>query len=64
MKYYGFMVSELSGSIEDLEGTFDYKPSHESCGFAFAKWFENERDKDISKLYIINEIKNKQLKRD
>jgi len=57
MKYYGFMVCELDGTIEDLEGNFDYKPSHESCGFSFAKWFKNEDDRNKSKEYIIKEIK-------
>lgn len=59
MKYYGFMVSEFDGYIEDLEGNFDYKPSHESCGFAFAKWFTNKDDRDNCKLYIIKEINNR-----
>lgn len=59
MEYYGFMVSEFDGYIEDLEGNFDYKPSHESCGFAFAKWFTNKDDRDNTKLYIIKEINNR-----
>jgi len=56
MKYYGFMVSELDGYIENLEGEFDWKPSHESCGFAFAKWFKTEQERNQSKEFIINEI--------
>lgn len=59
MRYYGFMVSELDGNIEDLEGNFDWKPSHESCGFSFAKWFTNIIDRDESKKYIKQEIKNR-----
>ncbi len=63
MYYYGFMVCELTGEIENLEGNFNWKPSHESCGFSFAKWFLNIADRNKSKKYIKQEIKNKILNR-
>ncbi len=59
MKYYGFMVCEFTGEIENLEGDFNWKPFHESCGFSFAKWFTNIMDRDESKKYIKQEIKIK-----
>lgn len=62
MKYYGFMVCELDGTVEDLEGDFKYKPSHESYGFAFAKWFTNIENRNKTKQYIIQEIKNRKIR--
>ena len=62
MRYFGFMVSELTGDVDDLEGEFDYKPSHETCGFAFAKWFKTKNKRDESKDFIKNEIEKKRGK--
>ena len=62
MYYYGFMVSELTGEIDKLEGEFDWKPEHESCGFAYTKWYKLESKRDELLLYTkeqINEIKSR-----
>jgi len=55
--YYGLMVNELDGSIENLEGNFEYKPSHESCGFSFAKWFTDKEERDKCSIYMTEQIK-------
>ncbi len=60
MKYYGFMVSELTGEVDNLECDVDYKPAHESCGFSFAKWFESEEKRDKIKQYTQDRIKEVQ----
>ena len=53
-RYYGYMVSELTGEIENLEGVYEYKPGHESTGFAYAKWFTKRADRDKSRsLYTL-----------
>ena len=57
-KYYGVFVSELSGEVDNLEGDYDYKPSHESCGFSFAKWFTDKSERDETCEYMKNEISN------
>lgn len=60
MKYYGFMVTELTGEIDNLECDCDYKPSHETCGFSFAKWFESKEQRDKIKSYtqkMIEEVR-------
>ena len=62
MKYYGFMVSELTGEVDDLECEADYKPKHESCGFSYAKWFEDNVERGKVKEFTINEIKKIQAK--
>ena len=62
MKYYGFMVCELSGEVDDLECEADYKPNHESCGFSYAKWFKDGVKRDKVKEFTINEIKKIQAK--
>lgn len=59
MKYYGFMVCELDGDIENLEVECEYKPPHESCGFSFAKWFKTEPERDKCKEYINERIQYK-----
>lgn len=56
-KYYGFMVSELTGEVDNLECDVDYKPPHESCGFSFAKWFTGEEKRDKCKEYTKKAIK-------
>lgn len=56
-EYFGFMVSELDGSVENLYGNFGYKPRTERCGFAYAKWFENEEERDGCKEYTKKVIK-------
>ena len=44
MKYYGYMVCVLNGSVEPLEGNHDWKPPHEEGGnFSYAKWFKEEK---------------------
>ena len=48
-QYYGYMVSELTEEIENLEGVYDYKPGHESVGFAYAKWFKTRLERDKSR---------------
>ena len=58
MIYYGFMVSEFDGDVTELNPVnCDFKPSHETCGFAYAKWFIN-KDKMIKCMnYTIKTIK-------
>ena len=63
MKYYGFMVNELTGEIDNLQCDVDYKPAHEICGFSFAKWFETEVKRDKVKSYIGQEINKYNYKR-
>jgi len=57
MKYYGFMVSELTGEVDKLECDCDYKPQHETCGFSYAKWFTDITKRDKVMEYTINQIK-------
>ena len=52
MQYYGVMCCELSGDLDDLECEADFKPSHESCGFSFAKWTDTKEKRDKIKEYL------------
>jgi hypothetical protein len=53
---YGFMVSELTGEVDDLQTTED-KPSHETAGFSYAKWFDTPEQRDKIKKYTEEQIK-------
>lgn len=57
-KYFGFMVCEFSGEVENLKDVeTDYKPAHETAGFfAYAKWFLDEKKRDEIKAFTIQEI--------
>lgn len=57
MEYFGFMVCELDGDVEDLQCNVDYKPQHEQCGWSFAKWFKTREQRDKIRNYTIKEIK-------
>ena len=57
MKYYGFMVSELTGEVGKLQCECDYKPSHETCGFSYAKWFTDITKRNKIMEFTINTIK-------
>jgi hypothetical protein len=56
---YGFMVSELTGEVDNLQTTGD-KPSHESAGFSYAKWFDSPEQRDKVKKYTEEQIKKRQ----
>ena len=43
MEYFGFMVCEIDGTVDNLHVNFDYKPQTERSGFFYAKWFKNEK---------------------
>lgn len=59
-EYFGFMVDILTGSVEDLHGTFSWKPSHEDAGwFAYAKWFTSETKRNEAKDFTKKIIKEK-----
>jgi hypothetical protein len=62
-KRYGFMVSELTGEVDDLETEHDDKPSHESAGFSYAKWFKTPEERDKTRDYTLDQIKLIQSKR-
>jgi len=55
---YGFMVSELTGEVDDLETAQEDKPPHESAGLSYAKWFKTPEERDRTKKYTIEQIKN------
>lgn len=62
-KYYGFMVSELTGEVDELKTVeCKFKPSHETCGFSFAKWFTDKEEMIKTKKFIIEKIKERQMK--
>jgi hypothetical protein len=53
MKYYGFLVNILSGSIENLKAEASFKPAHEDVGmFGFAKWFKTKKESDDARKFI------------
>ena len=54
--YYGFMVCQLTGEVDNLQCEADYKPQHETAGFSYAKWFTDEKRRDSVKEYTIKEI--------
>ena len=56
-KYYGFMVCEFDGDVQDLEVEADFKPQHEVCGFSYAKWFEDKAKRDKTMEFTIKTIK-------
>lgn len=56
MKYYGFMVSELTGEVDELETDVDYKPKHERCGFSYAKWFKTKNKRNKTMEYTKKQI--------
>lgn len=57
IKYFGFMVCEITGDIDNLFCETDYKPAHETAGFfAYAKWFIDEKKRDEIKEFTIQEI--------
>ncbi len=63
-KYYGFMVSELTGEVDKLKDIeIDYKPQHETCGFSYAKWFTDKAKRDKIMDFTIKEIKKIQERR-
>lgn len=57
-EYFGFMVCELDGDIDDLHIiTEEEKPKHEACGFSYAKWFTDIKERDKCREYTRNVIK-------
>lgn len=58
--YYGFMVCEFDGDIENLQTEADYKPSTERCGFSYAKWFIDKNKRDKCQEYTAQQIKRMQ----
>jgi hypothetical protein len=62
MKWYGVMCCEMDGSLENLECEADYKPTHETSGFFFAKWFNKPEDRDKTKEYLRKVIEERRLK--
>ena len=59
MKYYGFMVNEFDGDVENLECEAESKPAHETCGWSYAKWFTNKDKRDSVRDYTIKTIRGK-----
>ena len=59
---YGFMVSELTGEVDNLQTHIEDKPPHESVGFSYAKWFSTPEERDKVKEYTIKQIKLRQVK--
>jgi len=59
IKYYGFMVDELTGNVENLKTvkTNEYVPLFERLGFAYAKRFTNYKEFIDAKEYTIKQIK-------
>jgi hypothetical protein len=55
---YGFMVNELTGEVDDLQVKGVDKPSHETVGFSYAKWFDTPEKRDKVKKYTEEQIKN------
>lgn len=63
-EYFGFMVDELTGEVEDLHVECDYKPKHEQGSyFSYAKWFESEEERDKTRIFTIEIIKEIQMNR-
>ena len=60
--YYGVMVSELTGDVDDLEvDSKEEKPTTEWAGrFTFAKWFNTAEKRDKVKAYLKKAIEEHQ----
>ena len=63
MKYYGFTVCLFDGTVEEIEVEADFKPSHESVGMGYAKWFKSKKERDTIMDFTKNEIHRIQILR-
>jgi len=55
---YGFMVSELTGEVDNLQSVRDDGMPHtEVCGWSYAKWFDTPEERDKIKAYTIDQIR-------
>jgi len=57
--YYGYYVDELTGDVVNLKPRkSESRPAGEQLGWSFSKWFDNKAQRDKTKKFTLNEIKN------